>query len=180
MDTTKYENEDDKAIAAIETQNALVTWDCQYSAYNLRDGNSSTAWVEGVEGDGIGEVVLVRYIDIAKPVKIWAGYGKSAAVFKANNRPAKVKVYLLGSNCSIASQSNVHYKPLRVASAREIVLQDVNAFQLLLLPPIQKPIKTEPCEYNEGAEFFYFLAIEILSVYKGTLFHDTCISEIQN
>ncbi len=179
-DTTKYQTEEDKSIAEIENQNAREEWACQYSAYSLSDGKPSTAWAEGVDGDGIGEVVLVGYTDITKPVKIWTGYGKSDALFNANNRPAKVKVYLLGTNCSLASQSNVHYKSLKVAGVKEVMLQDMNAYQPLSLPAIQHPVNAEPCEYDDGTEIFYFLAIEILSVYKGTRYHDTCISEIRN
>ena len=170
------ENGEDGEVTKIKIQNAREDWECQYSAYNLSDGLPSTAWVEGVDGDGIGEVVLV-HIDINKPAIIWAGYGKSDALFKANNRPAKVKVYLLGSSCNTqVTQYSVIFPLFKVAGTKELVLKDVNGFQPLELPAIQDSVRIEGCK--EGS-FFYFLAIEIRSVYKGTRYSDTWISEVQ-
>ena len=175
----KYQKiiEGDREDAKIEIQNAREDWECQYSSYNLIDGLPSTAWVEGVDGDGIGEVVLVQHIDINKPAIIWAGYGKSDALFKANNRPAKVKVYLLGSSCNTqGTQMSVIFPYFKVAGTKELVLKDVNGFQPLELPAIQDSVRIKGCEQGS---FFYFLAIEIRSVYKGTRYSDTCISEVQ-
>jgi hypothetical protein len=62
----------------------------------LRDGRSSTAWCEGVAGDGVGEIVIGPPLVEERPVEIWIGYGKSPALFRSNGRPRRVRVHLLG------------------------------------------------------------------------------------
>ncbi|MCX8009337.1 MAG: hypothetical protein N3A54_06625, partial [Patescibacteria group bacterium] len=66
-----------------------------YSPQKAFDGNINTAWVEGVEGDGIGEYILF-YVPIknsrydSKPAKINLsiinGYAKNEHLYKINNR----------------------------------------------------------------------------------------------
>jgi hypothetical protein len=68
---------------------AVDTWSCMYSPQMAQDGNPGTAWCEGAEGDGIGET-MVAQVNVAKPVRIWGGFGFSADYFQKNNRPKRV------------------------------------------------------------------------------------------
>ena len=70
---------------------AYVNWTCTYTVGKITDNDPKTAWVEGVKGYGTGEVIIVPCLDLTKPVKIWAGYGKSEAVYSTNSRPKKVR-----------------------------------------------------------------------------------------
>ena len=103
-----------------------VSWTCKYSAGNLRDENVATAWVEGVKGQGINEVVIVPCLDLQKPVEIWAGYGKSAKLFQYNSRPSKVKLIVIRAKMAGATQYGAVYKELLVIESAEISLADKN------------------------------------------------------
>ncbi len=146
-------------------------WRCMYGAGSAMDHKPSTAWVEGADGDGIGEIVMVK-VDITRPVRIWAGFGRSEKLFLANNRPKRVVVYALegfgGSGKLLFDFNNI-----RVIGKREAELKDVNAYQELPLPAY----RLSPDPRNDRHTF---VAVEILSVYRGNNYRDTCISEINN
>jgi hypothetical protein len=144
-------------------------WTCMYCAASAMDNNPHTAWVEGAAGDGIGEAVMVK-ADITRPVRIWAGLGRSEKLYRANNRPRRVAVYAL-EGIGGAAQSEFAFSDIRVLGRREVELRDVNGYQFLPLPA-----GTIPPRENQHT----FVAVEILSVYPGAKFKDTCISEINN
>lgn len=80
----------------------------KYSPYNIFDGDPFTAWVEGVDGDGIGENIT---IDLGPGDKLWGskeliveisnGYQKSDKTYENNGIPTMVEVELLYGNKSI-------------------------------------------------------------------------------
>ncbi len=154
------------------SQEAHDKWTCQYSAYSVQDGDPKTAWCEGAAGDGVGELLLAPF-DPENELKIWVGYGKSPETFQANNRPKKIKVYALAAQHAYFGKSTTEgsaIEGLSVLAAQEVELQDVNGWQTLRVPWSQSRFAniTTPV-----------LAIEILSVTKGTKHNDTCISEIK-
>ncbi|MCB0392157.1 MAG: hypothetical protein KDD58_12775, partial [Bdellovibrionales bacterium] len=61
-----------------------------FSSNNIHDNKSKTAWCEGVEGNGVGEVLIVGRLPTGttggERLKVWNGYGKSEKVFESNNR----------------------------------------------------------------------------------------------
>lgn len=145
-------------------------WTCKYSAHSIQDGNTKTAWVEGAKGYGIGELVLVELHNIDQPVRIWAGYGKSDKLHKANSRPKVVNVYVLKAKEVMVLQSGMIFKGLKSVAQQKVTLKDLNDWQKLPLPSFE-------IEKGEGN---YIIAIEILEIYKGTKYEDTCISEVEN
>ncbi|MFB5652820.1 hypothetical protein ACE5IS_19440 [Leptospira wolffii] len=150
-------------------------WSCQYSAYSAQDNNTKTAWSEGAPNDGIGEIVIVQ-VEIDKPVKIWSGFGKTKELFNANNRPKEIEVYILQAAASDANQCCRVFHELYIIGKGKVSLKDLNEYQALPLP------KFEYLSNDEGKikTSDTFLAIEILSVYKGSKFQDTLITEITN
>ncbi len=148
-------------------------WTCMYTAFSARDGDTKTAWVEGSKDDGVGEVLVVK-IDASKPAEIWAGIGASPALFKANNRPAKVRIYVLaGVETDLArgaQYSMMRYSNLKVVAKHEAELKDINGYQPLPVPKYIMPADADTT----------FVAIEILSVYKGSKYRDTGITEVRN
>ena len=44
-------------------------WTCMYSGYSAVDGNSATAWVEGVVGEGKGELLVISRLDLSKKLE---------------------------------------------------------------------------------------------------------------
>lgn len=153
-----------------EFQFLLDQWSCMYSPERLRDGDAKTAWVEGVSGEGIGETVIV-HIDVSVPVKIWAGLGSSPEMFRANCRPRRVLVSVLRAEGGSATQMGVVYQSIKVLAQGETELKDFYGFQSLTLPAFS---------FAPDAGGSLFMAIKILSVYPGTKYKDTCISELTN
>jgi hypothetical protein len=144
----------------------LHRWTCMYSAAQLRDGNPATAWSEGASDDGIGQIVVLP-IDTGRPIRIWGGLGRSAALHAANNRPKKVKIYVISAGRVYHPQNGTVYSDLNVVLASTATLVDRNGFQTITLPAHARPAHS-------------LLAIELVSVYRGTRFRDTLISEVAN
>ena len=65
-----------------------------YDIDNVFDNNDNTAWVEGTEGNGVGEWIQFDFdkeYKVAR-VDIISGYSKTKSIFKANNRIKKLEV----------------------------------------------------------------------------------------
>ena len=154
-----------------------VNWTCQYSMGNIGDNSPATAWVEGVKGYGVGEVLIVPCLDLSQPVKIWGGYGKSESSFVNNSRPKNVRLVIVQAEVEGVTQYGIVYKNLQMISQALVELKDVNDYQSLKTPYFQK--NTYEFE-SEEKEYTYFLGLELLDVYEGVKWDDTCISEITN
>ena len=153
---------------------------CRYAPSNIVDGNPATAWVEGVKGSGIGaEIIIPELLDVNSPVKIWAGYGKSEALFYANNRPKKVLVSILKAKNSgdsydandVIGCSQDSFGDFQTVESKAILLKDINGYQELQLPEftIEKYLGF-PAEYYDDSmkkifwDYAYFLRLEILEI----------------
>lgn len=124
----------------------------RYIGAHLIDG-SAKSWVEGVEGPGIGETITFIFDE---PVKLSCIYIKNgigdSRLHKANNR---VKDMELESSVIFSSQ----YEKKKFI----IKLEDKQDMARIDLP--------EPVACRD-------ILLTIKSVYKGSKFDDTCISEI--
>ncbi len=60
----------------------------------IMDGDTTTAWVEGVEGNGEGESLTFTFGDLyaVSDIKIWNGYQKSEDLYYKNARPAELEL----------------------------------------------------------------------------------------
>jgi hypothetical protein len=159
-----------------ESERTYMEWSCMYAAGRLTDGSPETCWAEGVKGDGIGEIVIAQ-LDTRKPIEVWAGLGKSEKLYRENGRPRKVNVYVLQATDCAVNQYSTIFTNVRVLARHTIELKDVNAYQPLPLPAY-RPLKAEPSPYCLD-QVTTFVAVEILSVYPGGRYRDTCISEIR-
>lgn len=111
-------------IINIVATSTLSEYDMTHSPDRVLDKDIATAWVEGVEGQGVGES-LTFYFDkeyMVNGININAGYQKNADVYAKNSRPAEIKV----------SFSN--------GASQNYVLQDVNGIQEIIL---EEPVYTE-------------------------------------
>ena len=120
-----------------------------YRISNISDWNHETAWVEGVNGNGIGQ--WIKFQDISKQIDfitILNGYVKNDKAWSENSRVKSLKVYC-------------NDEPLCI-----LELQDSRSMQSFSVGDLfeGKNIKT--------------LRFEILEVYSGTKYQDTAISEI--
>ncbi|MCU0392806.1 MAG: hypothetical protein MUE81_16985 [Thermoflexibacter sp.] len=130
------------------------TGSINYNASNAHDLSYKTAWVEGVQGDGIGEY-LAYYFKNSCPrvteIIVSNGYVKSDKAWKENSRVKTLKLY-------------INDKPYAILN-----LMDTKADQSFELgEPVGR--------YQDGKDMI--LKFEILSTYKGDKYSDTAITEI--
>jgi len=128
-----------------------------YAAGNIIDGKKDTAWVEGVEGDGIGEYVE---LEVDKPqfvtqIGIIPGYAKSKDIYFKNNRVAKLKI-VLNNEYEIENELVDEFNRFNTKTHKD--------FQLIDVGPYEKKVSK--------------IRLIIEGVHKGSKYSDTCISEI--
>ncbi len=147
----------ESAKASSFLQNNWNKYQENYHPNYLLDDNPRTAWVEGSKGQGIGESITLRVSPLrsAKAVKlnIRNGFQKTRGRFVRNSSPKDVLITLLSG-----SQKKVTSRKVRLK--RKMGWQSVK----LNIP---------------GNKGFAFVRITILSVYPGTTYKDTCLSDIQ-
>ncbi len=146
-------------------------WSCTYAPSKVWDGNIATAWSEGVPGPGIGEVLIIP-LDPRNGFRIRTGIAASKKLFLSNNRPARVRFHLIKVD-RVLMADPFPYLELTVIGDFDHTLVDRNAWQSVRTPWA----KYEP-QPSERAFPDHVLAIEIRSVYLGTIYDDTAISEI--
>ena len=178
-------------------------WLCKYDVKNAYDGKLDTSWVEGVEGDGIGETIIIPcwFLDFTKKIEIFTGYAKTKDLWEKNNRPRNVRLFILKCERDEETENlgaaidDIVCKDITVIDEQYATLKDVYGWQELSL---DKSILKEPSEERQnrfknekdklirnefchayGTDIFYFVGIQILSVYEGTKYQDTCISEVR-
>lgn len=125
-----------------------------YKAGNAHDLSYRTAWVEGVEGYGIGEYLTYTFEGGSPRITtiiVVNGYVKSQKAFKENSRVKKLKVYKAG-------------KPIAILDLKDIMGEQ--RFNIGTLG-----------DHTSGAPDWK-LKFEIMEVYKGDKYDDTALSEI--
>ena len=135
-----------------------------YGPENISDFDQSTAWVEGVKGDGIGEWVAIflgkldELKDISEvEVTLFAGYQKNIESFKNNSIPTKLQVELFVDKKVVSSSILTEPEENWQAGTRKINLKPT-------LP-----------DKKSGS---IWLKVTILKVLSGEKWTDTAISEV--
>jgi hypothetical protein len=124
----------------------------EHKAENVADWERDTAWVEGKEGDGLGESITLT---LTKPatvgrVGIVNGYTKSRELYAANNRAMILKV------------SVNEGRPFNVEIPDEFLKDEHFWFDVPKSSVLVKTVK-----------------LEIVTIYPGTTYRDTAISDIK-
>lgn len=126
-----------------------------YHPTYVLDDDPSTAWVEGAEGDGLGESLTVRLSALkqAKALRlvITPGYQKSKALFAANGTPTRLGV-------------TVHNAAGVVTGTTELSLQPKWGTQSFELP-IDGGLAT--------------VTLTLREVRPGKTYKDSCVSDVQ-
>ena len=127
-----------------------------YHPTYVLDDNPNTAWVEGVDGLGEGQVLTlplsrVRQADEVR-VRIRNGYQKSPALLLANAAPDLVRIRLMDRQGAVAGEVEVNL-------AKAMDWQDILI--------------------SVGGREFERLQLEVLSVHEGSRYRDTCISDVR-
>lgn len=138
--------------------------DISYGVENLGDNNKNTAWVEGQKDDGVGATIEFDYeydIKYADNVEyafryqdswnILNGLHKTQALWQANNRVKRLKVYLNG----------VAFCYVDLLDEMGVQEFDMSFF-----------------DYLDAEAGTVHVKLEIVSVYKGSKWSDTAISQL--
>ncbi len=165
---------------------------------DIGEDDTSTAWVEGAEGDGIGEWVIIpikptgestwnrlsgsrkhRY-DGGFTVSLFVcnGYQKSLDLYRKNNRVKEAKISVYAAAFSFGQDDAFLLWNPDCVYEKTITLNDdiienpvcLNCHTEDFSITLPEKYRTEECEL--------YLKLEIRSVYKGTKYSDTCISEM--
>lgn len=175
----------------------------KYGAHNLYDNNPATAWVEGIKGHGEGQYIIIGLGEFfPDELLLYSGYQKSESLFDKNSRPKTIKLsFYTGFNMSgDASEIAIFYRLQQIGSGKTIILEDKMGSQEIELPfsPAKASVFKEEMKMSfksdfredleerkklcpscpEDLKFSYFVKIEIIEVYPGSQWDDTCISDI--
>ncbi len=137
-----------RASSSLKPSNGII-----YEATNTKDLRLETAWVEGAKGNGEGEFLEYYFKNDSPRVTkaiIINGYVKTPELWAANNRVKDLDLYINGE----------FYAKLQ--------LKDVQAEQIFELPTLGRR--------EDGKDLI--LTFVIKSVYPGTKYNDTAITEI--
>ena len=156
----------------------------------------TTSWVEGVAGDGIGEWVIIpvkpRNDDVAErlanrkiryplTVRLFVcnGYQKSLDLYRKNNRVREAKISVYAAAMSFGQDdAYLLWNPDCVYEETITLNDDIIKNPICLNYHTEDFSITLPEKYRtEHCELY--LKLEIRSVYKGTKYSDTCISEMR-
>lgn len=96
------------AVATVSATSALSEYNMTHSSDRIMDNDTSTAWVEGVSGQGEGESVIFTFDGVYKVsgFVIYGGYQKNSDLYYKNSRPASLKVMYSDGSSQICNLSD--------------------------------------------------------------------------
>jgi hypothetical protein len=128
-----------------------------YTTYSLSDYNSSTAWVEAVPGNGIGETLTYEFPagTVLTGGVIYTGYQKSHDTFYRNSAPTRLQIMMDTTVCTVdVTYEANHY--IEGGLGEHLFTFD------------------KPVTLRSG-----MVTVTILEVRPGWLYEDTCISDLR-
>lgn len=176
----------------------------KYTIINLFDKDPTTAWVEGAQGYGEGEMLFIGLGDeLPEKMLISNGYQKSESIYKSNSRPKTIRITVYTGyhlDGEVTERASI-YRIRKLISPFTYMLKDQMGKQEILLGlnpeevirekgkslELFKEVFSKNIEdikkYCQGCsdkpDFQYLLKIEIVDVYKGSRWDDTCISDFE-
>lgn len=139
-----------------------------YNVKNLLDGDLDTVWVEGKQGSGVGEWVEVELKNYALgAIGVINGYTKNEETYRKNNRIKSLKIEVVHKS----------WDSKRSFETTEEIIQLPDQPFAKLNKKVFWPFTDILKNSGEPPET-YKVRLTILSVYPGTEFNDTCISEL--
>lgn len=120
-------------LQALQASSVLSERGMTHSAQRIWDGSLDKAWVEGADGQGIGESVLVKFNTkcLVKGIHLYAGYQKSESLYYKNSRPSKIGLEFSDGSYDtyelddIYGKQTIQFPDSIVAKSFRIVIEDV-------------------------------------------------------
>lgn len=175
----KVESSKQKVISS-STLKQSVSYN--YNIENLFDGDTNTCWCVSGDTNGIDEFIILKIPYGIKGIRIVNGVAKNSDLFKINNRVKKIYLgfitLTLDHNrgydlCTPSQKYNISFQ---IAEKDFILLKDVIKEQDIIFSSL-KYFSWGLDQFNSSK--YIYLVIGIADIYKGSLYNDTCISEIK-
>lgn len=132
-DSKKIKAVTKRNVTSITASSTLSERGMTHSAQRIWDGSLDKVWVEGADGQGIGESVIVKFDTkcLVKGIHLYAGYQKSESLYYKNSRPSGIRLEFSDGSYDTYKLEDVYGKqtmrlsnPVVTKSIR-IVIEDV-------------------------------------------------------
>jgi hypothetical protein len=148
----------------------------KYNPAKAFDRDIRTSWVEGKPDDGIGEKIAF-HVSTIDWIRIMPGFGVQK-YFKMNNRLKKARISIYETREIAVHQYDTEYSFGKLVKTTILNFKD-DMFMQKFYIGITEERKFKP-KYSTSLEDYGYIAIlEIIEVYRGTRWRDTCIAEIE-
>lgn len=159
---------------------------CRFNAYRVQDYYMRTFWCEGVDGPGIGEVIMAPIVLEKEYFFILPGFQSLDRPFKNYSRPKQIRIhYLIPMEMDFTDTGGVVLTRMVYSGSHEVKLGPQSGSHKLAIDNHSELVEVAK-SYRASKEtlkhpLFAIVGIEILSVYDGKIYKDhTCIGEIGN
>ncbi|MBN1836658.1 MAG: hypothetical protein JW820_12460 [Spirochaetales bacterium] len=164
----------------------------KYAPRKLFDGSKDSAWVEGVDGDGVGEQVWFTVDPGTVELTVTNGFARTNSLFRKNGRVRRLEASLWEAATAgiMVTELGRIYQARPASGLHALSLADSAAPQSVVLPLdwaavpedtdrlIEEYRRDFEVPEGEDCRAEYLLCLEIREVYPGTTYQDTCIAEI--
>ncbi len=148
----------------------------KYNPEKAFDKDVRTSWVEGKPDDGIGEKIAFHVSTIHR-IKIMPGFGVQK-YFKMNNRVKKARLTVYETKDLYAHQYATVFIFGKLVKTTILNFRDAMFMQEFYIGITEMRKKKQ--KYSSSLENYgYVVILEIVEVYRGTRWRDTCIAEIE-
>ena len=146
-----------------------------FSASNLLDGDCNTAWVEAKDDFGKNEKIKIESVhgnELITQLLLVNGFRKSSKTYYENNRVKKIALYVDGIRLGEMTFPDRPYHPVNMSN----ILDEGELLNLCgdFFASDTRKTWTNAAAFHVDKN----IEIEILEVYPGTKYNDTCISDI--
>lgn len=153
-------------IKSISTTSQL---EGNFKPNNLIDSDIKTAWVEGQNGNGIGEQIVIELDDFpVSAICLINGYTKSKGTYTTNGKVKKIKLEREIVNYDDPNKVSIETEEVRLKNLEFREITETNLNQMVSIIG----------DYGDGFVKVRKITLTILEVYEGSKYSDTCISEI--
>ena len=160
------------AYPAIRADTELTEGKTLYAASNMSDYNCDTAWVEGKSDFGKGQRIKISVKGWITQVLLVNGFRKTEKTFYENNRIKRIALYVDGKKLGEMEFPDRKYCRVDMTN----ILDEGELLNLGNFFTDENLGKTLQSGRTFAPESD--IEIEILDVYRGTKYNDTCVSDI--
>ncbi|WP_010244995.1 NADase-type glycan-binding domain-containing protein [Acetivibrio cellulolyticus] len=162
-----------KVFTSVSASTSLVG----YNVVNLTDGKLDTAWGEGAPDWGMGQSIEFELDNVSlNMIGIANGYRKNQYVYYANNRVKKLKVEVE----TVIKNTDTGELKEGTKLEKIVNLDDKTYYKSNYLESVDLIFHHNDLEDVKDNEIRLArkIRLEILDVYRGNKYNDTCISEV--